>query len=369
MDEKTTSSSEAILQNKTLHPKIKRAFLFMEDEEWEKADEYFEAALDEDPTNAYAYLGKLMVQYKIKTLEGLDEVSDAIEENKWYKKALRFSDEKLSDFLNELKTSEEKETDLAGGTMPGEEKEAPTDTGKMAKKILLYVVPIVLALVLIVALGSSPKKQAAAQYEKAQELFEQREFEEAQAIFESLGDYKDSKEQISNCRVKICEKLISNIGYLSTYDPSYGAIVSAEKALAYYLALEDSEQKQVSNKNELPTNEEIKEFREIRKRKDAEETIKKTVLEEAAKEIKKWLKNPSSYQERTDQKSYAFVLWDEEDPTKVHGNVYIYYSALNSFGGRMDSSVNGIWNGTYINGVFTLEYTSIGTSMMLEALR
>ena len=38
-------------------PLLKRAFIFLEDEEWESADEYFEKVLDLEPKNAMAYLG------------------------------------------------------------------------------------------------------------------------------------------------------------------------------------------------------------------------------------------------------------------------------------------------------------------------
>ena len=220
------------------------------------------------------------------------------------------------------------------------------------------LVALILALSMMFALCGC----ASSDYKKAQELFEKRQYSDAAELFKKLGDYKDSK-------VKLCEALIHKIGFLSTFNPSQSDIIKAEEALEVYNSLSDEEKSAVSNKSDLPTQDEINELREIRQRKDAEEIIEKAVLEDAAKTIRSYLKNPSSYQERTDTQSYAFVLWDEEDPTKVHGSVYVYYSALNDFGGRIDSSVHGVWNGTYKNGKFTLESSSIGTSMMLEALR
>ena len=44
-----------------IEPLLKRAFMFLEDGDWESADEYCERVLDQDPENAMAYLGKLMV--------------------------------------------------------------------------------------------------------------------------------------------------------------------------------------------------------------------------------------------------------------------------------------------------------------------
>lgn len=227
----------------------------------------------------------------------------------------------------------------------------------------------IVALLLVLAMALALCGCSSSDYKKAQKLFEERQYEEALAIFEELGEYQDSKQQVSNCKIKICETLIDKIGFLSKYDPSYSSIGAAEKALSYYDSLTDDEKTQVSNKSYLPSEDELAELRTIRQRKDAEEKIEEAVMADAVKTIKSYLKNPSSYQERTDRQSYVFVLWDEEDPTRVHGNVYVYYNALNDFGGRIDSSVSGTWTGTYKNGIFTLDSSSVGLSMALEALR
>lgn len=41
---------------------LKRAFMFLEDGDWESADKYCEKVLDIDPENAQAYLGKLLAK-------------------------------------------------------------------------------------------------------------------------------------------------------------------------------------------------------------------------------------------------------------------------------------------------------------------
>lgn len=41
-------------------PLLRRVFLFLEDKNWQEADEYCEKVLDLDPENAMAYVGKLM---------------------------------------------------------------------------------------------------------------------------------------------------------------------------------------------------------------------------------------------------------------------------------------------------------------------
>ena len=74
---------------------LKRAYIFLEDEEWESADEYFEKVLDADPENAYAYLGKLLVDLKVKSKEALYGCTTDFIENKFYQKVMRYGDESL----------------------------------------------------------------------------------------------------------------------------------------------------------------------------------------------------------------------------------------------------------------------------------
>jgi len=72
---------------------IKRIFLFLEDGDWENADEYCEKVLDKDPENGEAYLGKLMCDLKVKTKDGLKNCAEPFDDNKYYAKARRFDAE------------------------------------------------------------------------------------------------------------------------------------------------------------------------------------------------------------------------------------------------------------------------------------
>jgi formylglycine-generating enzyme required for sulfatase activity len=74
---------------------LKRAKLFLEDEEFESADKYAERVLDKDPECGEAYLYKLMVQLKVKTVDELGKGVEALADNKMYQKALRFGSEEL----------------------------------------------------------------------------------------------------------------------------------------------------------------------------------------------------------------------------------------------------------------------------------
>ena len=81
-------------------PLLKRAFMFIEDSAWEPADEYCEKVLDMDPENAQAYLGKMLVEYKVSTLEKLKECAVPFDDSSYYDKVMRFADDKLKSTLH-----------------------------------------------------------------------------------------------------------------------------------------------------------------------------------------------------------------------------------------------------------------------------
>ena len=87
---------------------LKRAFIFLEDGDFIRADEYCEKVLDLDPENAYAYLGKLMAELKVNIKDNLQHCKQSFEYSDNYKKVLRFADEnlqnELSNYIQIIKT-------------------------------------------------------------------------------------------------------------------------------------------------------------------------------------------------------------------------------------------------------------------------
>ena len=81
-------------------PLLKRMFMYLEDGEWDKADEYAERVLDKDPENAEAYVGKLMAELKVHRREDLKNQAKPFDGNKNYQKAVRFGSDKLKTELN-----------------------------------------------------------------------------------------------------------------------------------------------------------------------------------------------------------------------------------------------------------------------------
>lgn len=92
-------------------PLLKRVFMFLEDGNWQEADEYCEKVLDIEPECAEAYLGKLMAERKINRRESLVSCNEPFDTDNNYQKAIRFGDEKLkaelSGYINQIKVRNE----------------------------------------------------------------------------------------------------------------------------------------------------------------------------------------------------------------------------------------------------------------------
>ena len=110
MNEPQTTVKETVVVNTgntNFDPLLRRAFLFLEDCEWEKADEYCEQVLNMEPENAQAYIGKLMAELRVQYQEELADCEKPFDDSNNYQKAIRFGDdetvEKLKDYNNTVK--------------------------------------------------------------------------------------------------------------------------------------------------------------------------------------------------------------------------------------------------------------------------
>ncbi|MBO5266312.1 MAG: hypothetical protein J6B08_03345 [Ruminiclostridium sp.] len=70
---------------------IKRAYMFLEDGEFETADTYFDKILDIDIEESRAYIGKLLAKCKLKSEEEIPNLPQTLTEDKDYIKAIRFA--------------------------------------------------------------------------------------------------------------------------------------------------------------------------------------------------------------------------------------------------------------------------------------
>ena len=98
---KTTVVKETVISggNANTAPLLKRAFMFLEDGDWNSANEYCEKVLDIDPENPSAYLGKLLSELRVRKQESLKDCAEPFDHSKNYQKAVRFGDEKLKTAL------------------------------------------------------------------------------------------------------------------------------------------------------------------------------------------------------------------------------------------------------------------------------
>ena len=95
-------TKETVVMNSgsaNITPLLKRAFMFLEDGNWQEADEYCEKVLDLEPECAEAYLGKLMAELRVHKQEELADLAEPFDDQNNYQKAMRFGDDKLTGAL------------------------------------------------------------------------------------------------------------------------------------------------------------------------------------------------------------------------------------------------------------------------------
>ena len=91
--EKTVVKETVIATGNTnTAPLLKRAFLFLEDGDWQNANIYCEKVLDMDPECAEAYFGKLLAELHVNREENLPDIKKDFSEMDNYGKAYRFGD-------------------------------------------------------------------------------------------------------------------------------------------------------------------------------------------------------------------------------------------------------------------------------------
>ncbi|MBQ2899611.1 MAG: TIR domain-containing protein, partial [Oscillospiraceae bacterium] len=321
---------------------MRRAFMFLEDGEWESADEYCEKVLDIEPENAEAYIGKMMAELHVKKREELALLEVPFSGNANYKKAVRFANPEiefeLEEYLSEIrKRGETKQYDeiyskgIAAmrtaktekdfikaaesfGSIPEykdslelenecrskakkikEENEIKAEERRKAaeirkkknKKIAAILLPIV-ALITAAAIVYVTVVQPMMNYNAVLSIMEEGRYEEAIAGFEAMNGYKDSEEHISECKYCIASGLVDEKKYeeaiaafkeIEEYKNSKELIIKCSDAIK-----EDIYQKALSLMDEGKNDEAIDAFGNIKDYKDSTELIAK--CEENIKEEK-----------------------------------------------------------------------------------
>ena len=93
----TTAKSVGVSTNETsTAPLLRRAFIFLEDGEWNRADEVLEQVLNQDPENAQAYIGKLMVELHVVRQDDLKNCEETFDNSNNYIRAIRYGDDSVA---------------------------------------------------------------------------------------------------------------------------------------------------------------------------------------------------------------------------------------------------------------------------------
>lgn len=187
---------------------LKRAALFLEDGEWEKAYEYSENAIDIDACCAEAYLFKFMAEYMISTEENIPSEClymikqiDSLTELENYKKAYRFGNEEMKlklekysnqavyNYANKLAKSAYSEKEYLNAAEFFEKISGYSDSAKRAEDCREKIL--------------SDKYSNALKAMNSAESVD--EVNRAILAFDRLGDYKDSKQKAIECEEKCKE--------------------------------------------------------------------------------------------------------------------------------------------------------------------
>lgn len=198
--------------NSAVAPLLKRISLFLEDGNWQEADEYCERVLDSDPENAQAYLYKLMAKMEVRKTEDLRNQAQPFDSEDMYRKTVRFADEELKNTLEEynayIKDRNEKKR------IESIYNKAVYDM-RYARDEISYKI-IIEDLAEIPGYKDADEKKKECE-EKAEECRLESLYDSAVKIqtvqsednqlraakqFEELGTYKDSADRVQQCRDK-----------------------------------------------------------------------------------------------------------------------------------------------------------------------
>ena len=95
VDKTVVKETVVVGGNPQVAPLLTRAFIFLEDGDWGKADGFCEQVLNLNPTCAEAYLGKVMAEAQVHKREELAGCSAPFWQSNNFQKAMRFGDDSL----------------------------------------------------------------------------------------------------------------------------------------------------------------------------------------------------------------------------------------------------------------------------------
>ena len=202
-----TAGSGLNTSNPSTKTLLKRAFLFIEEGDNVKADEYIERVLDINPEEALAYIAKMMIGFGICNESQFDNCVTPLEQNINFKKAIRFADPilraKYEDYnqaivnrMEEAKRIKEEEIERQRQKRIKEEREAQehkkAKRRKRRRTFWSVSITLISLSILFIYIGINSQKNAS--YDQAVSLMEKQQYYEATEILKTLDDFKDSQD-------------------------------------------------------------------------------------------------------------------------------------------------------------------------------
>ena len=211
IEQNVTQSAQIVDgKQKTIHNYLERINIFLDDNDWQRVNEYAEKILDEDPKNARAYLVKTFFDFKVKSVVQLLEKPN-FESNLNYVKVIKFADGELKTQLDEaIKQKEIARLDAIYNTAREELGKAKTEQDFTSVAELLGKIKTYKDSASLLRKCDEGKENI-----RKNEVYEQAkqkavgenvdDYKTAIRLYESIPNWRDSKAQIGYCNKKIYE--------------------------------------------------------------------------------------------------------------------------------------------------------------------
>jgi len=221
---------------------VERGYLFLEDSDWNKADEYFDKALDINPKNAPAYIGKLCVELMVCQEESLGDYQKLRQSKKFdkplgeyahFQKALRFADD---GYLKKLNGYDQKIKESFPKTIPQQftDEFIKGEIARLEKEIADCDTQIVGYEGLVNMLQNTArekgnnKERTADMLPKSSKMYEEQEeeyYKKAKDARNRVEEYKDKKAECE--AIKQVFEPLADISCLDRMDYCYNSLVEA----------------------------------------------------------------------------------------------------------------------------------------------
>ncbi|MBQ9038540.1 MAG: TIR domain-containing protein [Clostridia bacterium] len=201
----TAAQPAAAAPANNVAPLLKRAFMFLEDGDFVKADNFCEQVLNIDPENGRAYLGKLMSQLKVRREADLRNVPQPFDREKHYEKIMRFSDDalkkQLEDDIQFIKNRNEynRQKGIFDKAVETLQKAQTVDACVEAMREFNTIPGFDGVQQQLAACTTKIEQINQANYQSAESMMRNGKYNDAIRAFQVLQGYRDSREKILEC--------------------------------------------------------------------------------------------------------------------------------------------------------------------------